>query len=92
MDGKDNMEKKNARRKPKRDRNGLFSFLKGAGGKFQVRRLIFALNVLYYTPTHLGEVPHLNSNLTHYLYTLQYKLFSNGKGHVGHSATPEQCQ
>ena len=61
---------RNSRQKPKRDRNGHFSFLKGSGGKFQVRRLIFALNVLYYTPTHLGEVPHLNSNLTHYLYTL----------------------
>ena len=61
---------RNSRRKPKRDRNGHFSILKGSGGKFQVRRLIFALNVLYYTPTHLGEVPHLNSNLTHYLYTL----------------------
>ena len=48
----------------------FFGFLKGLGGKFQVRRLIFALNVLYYTPTHLWEVPHLDSNLTHYLYTL----------------------
>ena len=55
-----------SRRKPKRDRNGHFSFLKGSGGKFQVRRLIFALNALYYTPTHLWEVPQLNFKVGHF--------------------------
>ena len=61
---------RNPRRKPENGRNGHFSFLKGPGGKFQVRRFIFSLNALYYTPEHLCEVTQLNSNMTHYRYTL----------------------
>ena len=66
---------RNPRRKPENGRNGHFSFLKGSGGKFQVRRFIFSLNALYYTPEHLCEVTQLNSNMTHYLYTLLWPVF-----------------
>ena len=41
--------------------------MKGSGGKFQVRRLIFALNLLYYTPTHLWEVPQLDVKVSLFL-------------------------
>ena len=55
--------------------NGHFTLLKGSGGKFWDRMLIFSPNALYTITTKPCEVTHLNSNMTYYRHGLHSQTY-----------------